>query len=434
MKKILSYYILLGVFLITITFGVMACGNVSKTNSKTNSDSEVTLKFIWWGNDQRKNLTQNAIELFQKEHPNIKFETKSYSSTSDESVNLAMNTADEDMPDIIQADYSFIHDYANRNLFESFNPYVEQNDLNLSDIDKSILEGGMDNDQLYGIPAGTNAYCIAVNPVIFQKAGIDMPKSGYTYDDLYKVAKELKAQIQEVDFYPLANFVDFNTFVRSIGSTYYDKSGKSIGYENDQIFADYFKFYKKCLDEGLISPSSITDKNGLITSGKSALWFGVSNQVSGLSKSAGKTMQIISVPSATAGKITSCIRPSMFLCVSAYSKHKKEAVEFIDFLTNNLDVNDILMAERGVPISTKVSDNLEQKVSEADKQQYLLLKYLKENPSPQDPPTPNASGNVIALFQRVSDDIFNGVTTPEEAAKQFRTSANKILSGVKGDA
>lgn len=433
MKKLLSY-IIIGVFVITMASRNIGCGNLKKVNSNTSNDTEdVTLKFIWWGNDQRNDLTQKAIELFQKKHPNIKFETKSYANTTDVKVNLAMNTADEDMPDIIQANYDFVHDYANRNLFEAFNPYVEKNILNFSDIDKSCLEAGTDNEQLYGLAWGINAYCVAVNPVVFQKAGIDIPKSGYTYDELYELAKKLKSQIKDPDFYPLANFVDFNTFVRSTGNTYFSKSGTSLGYENDQIFIDFMKFYKKGIDEGLIAPTSMTDKNALIASGKSALWWGVSNQVAGLSKSAKSVIQIISVPSATKGKITSCIRPSMYLCVSAYSKHKKEAVEFVDFITNDLEVNDALKAERGVPTSTKVSDNMEQKASEADKQQYLFLKYIKENPSPQDPATPNTAGNVNSLLARITEEVLNGAITPEEAAKQFRTSANKILSGVKGD-
>src|SRR5471030_893556 len=141
MRKLLSR-LFLGIFVITMMSSCISCGKLTKTDSKVNSDAEeITLKFIWWGNDQRKDLTQKAIELFQKKHPNIKFETKIYANLADERVDLAMNTADEDMPDIIQANYDFIHTYANRNLFESFNPYVEQKELNLSDVDKACLEG-----------------------------------------------------------------------------------------------------------------------------------------------------------------------------------------------------------------------------------------------------------------------------------------------------
>jgi len=433
MRKILSR-IVLASFIISMLFSGVACSKIAKTDSKGNSSTEeVKLKFVWWGNDQRKELTEKAIDLFQKKHPNIKFETKSYANTTDVKINLAMNTADEDMPDIIQGNYDFVHNYANRDLFESFNKYAEQNILNISDIDKACLEGGYDNGQLYALIWGINAYCIAVNPLVFQKAGVDIPKSGYTYGELYETLKKLKSQVNDADFYPLANFVDYNTFVRSMSSTYFSESGTSLGYDKDQIFIDYFKLYKKWLDEGLIAPTSLDDKNALITSGKSALWWGVSNQVSGLSKSAKTVIQIISIPSATKGKITSCIRPSMFLSVSAYSKHKKEAVEFVDFLTNDLEANDALKAERGVPTSTKASDNMEQKANEADKQQYLFLKYIKANPSPQDPAIPNTAGNVNSFFARVSEEILNETITPEDAAKKFRTGANKILNGTKGE-
>jgi multiple sugar transport system substrate-binding protein len=422
------------IFVITISLTTVGCGKSNnELNNKVDDSQSVNLKMIWWGNDQRKELTQKAIELYQQKHPNVKFETKAYPNTTDLKVNLAMNTADEEMPDIIQVNYDFIHNYALRDLFEPLNPYIEQNILELSDVDKSYLEGGIDKNQLYGLTFGINAYCIAANPLVFEKAGVEIPKSGYTYDELYEVAKKLKAQIKDEGFYPLANFVDFNTYVRSRGSTYFNSTGNGLGYEDDKIYIDYFNIQKKWMDEGLIAPDSLSDKNALITSGKSAIWWGVSNNVAGLSKTAKTVIKIISVPSYTKGKITSCVRPSMFFSVSAYSKHKKEAVEFINFITNDLEANDILKGERGVPISEKVSASVEKKLSGADKEQYSFMKYIKANPSPSDPPTPNTSGNVNSLFARLSTQILKGEIEPEKAAKDFRTGANKILSGVKGE-
>lgn len=434
MKKILKYFTLT-IFVITLSINSIACGKVSDTSaSKENKSNEtVTLKLIWWGNDQRKALTEKAIEMFQKEHPNVKFETKVYSGTTDIKVNLAMNTADEDIPDIIQTNYDFIHNYIQRDLLEPFNPYIDENILNLSDVDESILEGGKENNQLYGVPLGINAYCMAVNPLVFEKAGVAIPKSGYTYDELYDVAKKLKVQINQPDFYPLANFIDFNTYVRAVGSTYFNTAGTELGYENDQIYVDYFDMQKKWISEGLIAPDSITDKNGLLASGKAAFSSIVSNFAASISKTANSVIKIISVPSKTAGKITSAVRPSMFFSVSAYSKHKKEAVEFINFITNDLEVNNVLMGDRGVPISSKVSDSLEQKVSEANKEQYSFMKYIKENHSPADPIIPKTEGNVNSLFTRLSEQVLKGDVTPEKAAKDFRAGANKILSGVKGE-
>lgn len=434
MKKLLNY-ILLIIFVTTMSLSGVGCNKIKESGKPEVDDNskEITLKLAWWGNDKRSDLTKKAIELFQKNHPNVKFEAKSYPGTAEEKIGLAMNTADEDLPDVIQMDYAFFANYAKRDLLEPLDKYVEQNVLNISDVDKSYINGGTIDNQIYGISLGINAYCMAVNPEIFKKANVDIPKSGYTYDELYEVAKKLKEKINDPDFYPLANFVDYNTFVRAMGNTYYDSTGTKLGYSDDRVFTEFFRIQKKLRDEGLIAPDSVTDKNSVIISGKSAIWWGVSNNVAGLSNSAKQLMKIISVPSITSGKITSYTRQSMFFSVSAYSKHKKEAVEFIDFITNDLEVNDILKGERGVPISTKVQESLKKKISEADKEQYSFMDYLKEHQSPADPPTPNAAGGVASLFSRMSNDVLSGKITPEDAAKQFHTQADKILSGVKGE-
>lgn len=437
MKKLLTHLSMV-TLMIVISFSIVGCSksNLSESNENKNA-KPVTVKIAWWGTQQRKDLTLKVIKSFEQKHPNIKIETKDYPNTQSIKVDLAMNTADEALPDIIQMNYDNIHNYANRNLLESFDPYIKDNILNISDIDKNYLKEGMDNNHLYGITLAINAYCMFVDPSAFQKAGIDIPKSGYTYEDLYQTAKLLKTNIKENDFYPLANFIDFNTFIRSTGSTYYNSKGSALGYENDQVFIDYFKFEKKLLDEGLLAPASVTtgrtEKDSLIVLGKSAFHFGVSNNGSVYSKYAGRVLHIISVPSATTGKITSYIRPSMFFSVSSYSKNKKEAVEFINFFINDIDANNILMGERGVPVSSKVSDNIVKKVSDADKEQYSLMSYLKDHPSPIDPPTPNSVGSVNSLFNRLSQEILGGNLTPEDGAKQFRSGANKILSGVKGE-
>lgn len=426
--------LMIGLLVLTLIPGVIGCSGKNTTETIENkSDEDVTLKMIWWGNDKRKGLTEDVIKLFQKTHPNVKFETETYASTADIKKALAIKTAEGEIPDIMQMDLDFIYNYAQRKLLEPLNPYIEQNILNLSDVDGASLEGGNFDNQLYGLPLGINAYCLDVNPLVFEKAGISIPENGYTYDELYKVAKELKAKINTPDFYPIANFIDFNSFVRSKGAFYFDEAGTALGYEEDKIMTDYLSIQKKWVDEGLVPPpSNKTDKNTLLSSGKSAVMYGTSNSAAGLSKTAKTVIKIITVPSETKGKITSSVRQSMFFSVSAYSNYKKEAVEFINFFTNDIEANNILMGDRGVPISDKVSESLKQKLSEADKQQYSFMEYIKKNPSPINPPTPSTAGSVNSLLSILYNDVISGKTTPEEASKQFRVKANKILNGFKG--
>jgi multiple sugar transport system substrate-binding protein len=425
------------ILLVCIQLNFIGCSKVRTSQSNdTNNNDPVTLKFVWWGNDTRNALTAKVIKLFEEKHPEIKIEGKPYSATQDMRTDLAMNTADENLPDIIQLNFNFIHDYANRNLLEPLDSYINDNVLDISNVDKGYLENGMDNNKIYGFTYTVNAYSMVIAPSVFEKAGVPVINSGYTYDDLYQTAKLLKDNIKENDFYPLANFIDFNSYIRSTGSTYYSSNGTELGYKDDQVFIDYFNLEKKFLNEGLVAPASITagksNKDALIVTGKSAFNFGVSNNISNFNAYTQSPLKIISVPSLTAGKVTSFIKPSMYLGVSSYSEHKEEAVKFIDFLVNDVDANNILLCERGIPVSSKITDNIVGKVSDSDKEQFSLIKYLKDHPSPIDPPTPNTDSSVTSLFNRVSSEVLNNKMTPEDGAKQFRTGANKILSGVKG--
>ncbi|MEW9122179.1 MAG: ABC transporter substrate-binding protein [Thermotaleaceae bacterium] len=435
MKKRIKQVFLV-VTLVSIMLNLMGCSNSDKIDGQQ-TDGPVTLKMVWWGGDQRKDLTLQAIQLFEQKYPNIKIETEAFSNSSGLRIDLAMKTADEAMPDIIQMNHDFFHSYSQRRLLEPFDPYIEKNIIDLSDVAPSYLESGIRDGKLYGIPAGINAYALMVNPEIFQRAGVEIPNKSYTYDELYQIAKTLKAQINEDGFYPLANFFDFNSYVRNTGSTQFNEDGTALGYENDQVFVDYFNLEKKWLEEGLLAPSEVTsgrgEKDSLMVLGQAALATIQSNNVARTSQYAGKTLQMIGAPAASPGKEGSFVKPSMYFSVSSYSPHKKEAMQFIDFITNDIEANNILMGERGVPVSSKVSDAVKQKLSVAEKQQYEYMEYLKANPSPIDPPSPQFLGGANSLFSRLSSQIKSGQMTPEEAASHFRTEANKILSGIKGE-
>ena len=50
------------------------------------------------------------------------------------------------------------------------------------------------------------------------------------------------------------------------------------------------------------------------------------------------------------------MKPGMFFSIAETSKVKKEAAEFIDWFVNSEEANDIMMAERGTPVSSEIRD------------------------------------------------------------------------------
>ncbi|MBB5924493.1 ABC-type glycerol-3-phosphate transport system substrate-binding protein, partial [Actinoalloteichus hoggarensis] len=55
---------------------VTACGGAGG-----DSDGQVELRFTWWGSDDRAEITEEAIALFEERHPNITVNT-SYAAFS----------------------------------------------------------------------------------------------------------------------------------------------------------------------------------------------------------------------------------------------------------------------------------------------------------------------------------------------------------------
>ena len=93
-----------------VVLSLTACGGGSPSQS---ADGTVELRFSWWGSDKRAQVTQEAIDAFEAENPNIKIKPE-YGDWSGYWDKLATQVAANDAPDIIQMDEKFITEYSSR--------------------------------------------------------------------------------------------------------------------------------------------------------------------------------------------------------------------------------------------------------------------------------------------------------------------------------
>jgi multiple sugar transport system substrate-binding protein len=419
--------VFVGLLVLTVVAGCSSSGDGIKEEAV---DQEITLKFIWWGKEQRKEDTLKVIDLYMKEHPGVKIVTEDFPNTDAVSAQLAMETADQNTADIIQGDYNFIFNYINRDLIEPLGSYITNKSLSISNIAPEYLAPGMKNDELYAVSIGINSEALVYDPAFFEEAGIEIPSRDYTIDELYKTLLELKETIDDPDFYPMGNMFAASYFLRTRGVSMYNAEGTALGYEQDKDMADYFALYKKWMDEGLIGSfmGVSNDENHPVITGKTAFYSVSSNASTVLSNKAGRTIKLLPYPKA-GEKEGRFIKPAMFLAVSSYSKYPEEAAKFIDYFINNEAANDILRGERGVPVSSVIAAQLSDKLEEAGKQQYELLDYIKTHSSPIDPPAPSSSIISNNAYQIILDRVISGSITPEQGAQQYRTEATSILQG-----
>ena len=73
------------------------------------------------------------------------------------------------------------------------------------------------------------------------------------------------------------------------------------------------------------------------------------------------------------------IRPGMHICMSSISEHKEAAARLIDFLINDMEANQILNAERGMPASVKVRNALLPGFNETQLEMARLIEFAEQH-------------------------------------------------------
>jgi multiple sugar transport system substrate-binding protein len=170
-----------------------------------------------------------------------------------------------------------------------------------------------------------------------------------------------------------------------------------------------------------------------IVKGNSAMQFLWSNQLVAAWKAAGESrhFQLTFLPRTSAdGKAENYLKPSQFISITKDSKHPKEAAMFIDFLTNDVEANKILLGERGVPISPKIQEAIKSMLTPAQAEAQRYVAAVETGGSPLPPPDPTVEQNLEDNLYRpqVVDPVLLKQQKPEDAVAQFRKDANSLLA------
>lgn len=170
---------------------IIGCGRKAEDESSKGSDkTTLTIYHIWAGGDSKADIMTKVLDEFQKENQDIKLDIQTDSTEAFQN-KIKTYAASGSMPDVCFAfTYSQLAPIAKSgniaDLTEAINKDKEWKD--------SFREGALDamsfDGKVYGIPMEANAEGIFYNKALFDKVGIDFPK---TYDELKEAVKKFKA-------------------------------------------------------------------------------------------------------------------------------------------------------------------------------------------------------------------------------------------------
>jgi multiple sugar transport system substrate-binding protein len=403
---------------------------------KDSGGADNYMRLAWWGNTVRDERTIKTAELYQSRNPGVTIETETtgWAGYWDK---LNTQAAAGNLPDLIQHDYGYILQWAGRNQLKDLTPYTQNGVINVSRIPESALAAGKLNGKLYAISLGTNAFGIAYDPAVLAQAGVSFDSAKWTLKDFENIALTVyqKTGVKTLPFSTTDPKVSFDNFIRQTGKSFYSADGKSLGFTDGSMLKEFWDLQLRLLDAGALVPAeqafiTLSVEEDPFSKGQSWCQFVWSNQFVATANGANRPIELALFPSIpNAARPGTFLKPSMFFSITANAENPDLAAKVFNFFLNDKDANDILMAERGVPVPDDVREYLSSKVDPINQKIFAFVTLAAANSSVIDPPDPAASGEILALFRDTTVQTLNKSISSEDAVTRFMTRANQILSG-----
>jgi multiple sugar transport system substrate-binding protein len=413
---------------VSLLSATVAC---SSTPTNDAQDGPVEIRFSWWGNEGRAQLTTKAIAEFEAANPDIKVKPE-YGDISGYFDKLATQVAANDAPDVITMGGAYPAEYANRGALLDLSKV--SGSLDLSAMDPGALENGQVQGTQYGVSTGANALAIVVNPAVFAAAGVPLPDdSTWSWDDFAKTAADITAKSPK-GTYGTATVLthdSLDAFARQRGESLYTQDGR-LGLDKDTV-QDYFDFSLQLSESGAAPNASetveklnVSTEQTLMGMGQAGMMLTWSNSLSALSKASGADLELLKLPgeTPTAGI---WLQSSQFYTISARSKHPEAAAKLVDFLVNNESAAKIIQSDRGVPSNSGMRTAIQDLLTPQGK---VEAEYIDQIGKMDFAPTyigPTGSTAVSEITARMNTDVLFKRLSPEKAAEQWISESNAAI-------
>lgn len=400
--------------------GLAGCG--TKETEKTTGDKKETVRLTMtsWRVEDTKPY-EKLIEAFKKENSGIDIEFTPQKATEYDTI-LDTSLKGDQAADIIQLrPYSGATKIADAGYLEPLDSAK-----GLSSIDSSLLDAAKGSDgKVYGVPLSTNSTQIYYNKKLFEKAGVSVPK---TWDELIQASKTLKEQ--KIIPFALGSKDGWILSLThaTIGPQVYggkDFAAKVLKGETNFKDPKFVASIKRFDDLKPYFPDnftglSATDAQALFFTEQAAMYIGGSWDLQVIrDKNKNLDFDFFPVPpQSSGGKATLTTWVDGSYGVNKNSKHKAEAMKFMEFMTTKefgqvfADNFGRVSAVKGVspqdPIVKKMAE-----LSESVGTPYMILIYFAQgNPSTK------------KVLENELQGMLLNKATPQQVAQKVQGSAD----------
>lgn len=156
--------------------------------SKVTAETEASLTLFYWDKNQTKTVEEN-LKRFKEKYPKIKV-TTNLAGYQDYWKKLRTQAQGDELPDVFWMNGPNIQLYAGNDMLEPLDDVTELG-IDWGNYPEALVDLYTFDEKHYGIPKDFDTIACWYNKKIFEQAGVELPQSGWTWDDFHEAAKTI---------------------------------------------------------------------------------------------------------------------------------------------------------------------------------------------------------------------------------------------------
>ncbi len=415
---------------------VLLAGAVTACSSSGGSGGKQTIRFVWWGNQDRATATQKAVAAFEAKNPNIKVQTE-FSGYASYVQKLTTQIAGGAAPDLIQLDRPTFGEYQQKHALVDLTPNVGKT-LHLDKVPSELLAGEQSDGDQYAVPAGQTTQMLVYDATLFAKAGVTVPASGWTWEQFNTDMQKVGAATGVPGTTDFGWAIDwFDSWLHGRGKSLYTNDGQ-LAFTADDLTQFWTMTSTLAKNKGASNAQATTKmdgstQNSALVGGKSASEINYDSNLTSYLSSYKGTLKTAPLPTDGTGPAQSGMAalPPVYFAVPKQAHHQDAALKLLDFLINDPGAGTTLGATRGVPPNLQIRQQV-CTAATTDKGNKAVCDYettVKDKIGPSSGWFwPSGSSAIKTDFQQVYDNVIFGKASVQDAAGQLVNDAKQSLS------
>lgn len=319
--------------------------------------SRVRISFSWWGKDVRHNYTTEAINVFEDQNDDITVYPE-YAEWLGFKDRMDTRISSGTQSDVMQMNFNWLYEYTGKGV-DFYDLGVLSEFIDLNNFDSEVLEYGIIDGKLLGIPISMNAQTVYLNKTLFDKYGIAIPK---TWDDYFDAADVMgKDGIYVLRLSKSSAWHFCIAYAeQKTGKRFLDEKG-DIGFDREDVKV-MLEFYQQMIDKGVTKPIDDRDRKDF-EDGKAAgtvMWISDAEYYVAPCRDKGNEITVADYPVDDGAAVYGWYaKPTSLYCISKNTEHPQEAARLVSFLLTSEEMTKLRGLENGVPASKSSLEVLE---------------------------------------------------------------------------